>query len=295
MFALITSSLAIITINNVKANSPSEAKVLSDSFYVAPSNPTFGATPGDLIIVGEIQNVGQSTIDNATVQGSALDANGQVLATATGIVFSYEMLPGKKAPFYIDLSAQSSSKGDLSWVQSVSNVTVTVASVIDTLATSYSGLTIPNEGGISRYTDPVTNTYEVIGVVENTGNQITGNVWVVATFYNAAGTVVAANFTSFLTPSLSPDQPLRFVSTPIDDTSQLTNEIATYAVVIYSMPASTQPTSTTITSTPTATVSNSLAPTILIVVIAVIIVAVIVALLLIKKSRKLPPPPPPPI
>ena len=61
--------------------------------------------------------------------------------------------------------------------------------------TMYSGLTIPTA---STSAIDSSGTYTVTGTVENTGDQTTGYVWVVATFYNASGTVVGLNYTDYL-------------------------------------------------------------------------------------------------
>ncbi len=98
---------------NVKAQS-SEVTVITYSQYVAPSTATIALAPGDLIVVGEVRNIGANIVDNVTVQGTALGANGQTLAITSSQAFVYYMAPGQKAPFYLDFTAQSSSTQDLS-------------------------------------------------------------------------------------------------------------------------------------------------------------------------------------
>ena len=85
-----------------------------------------------MIVVGEVENVGSNIIGNVTVQGIAFSSNGQELAITTTQAFVYHMLPGQKAPFYLDFNAASSTTDDLSWVPSVSSVSVSVTSVTDT-------------------------------------------------------------------------------------------------------------------------------------------------------------------
>ena len=116
----------------------SQLLILSYSRYVAPSNTYLAAEPGDLVIVGGIQNVGSNIVSNATVQGVAYDSSGNVLAKAQGSILVFHTLPGQKAPFYIDFTPASGSTGDLSWVSSVKSVTVSVSSVTDASAAQYS-------------------------------------------------------------------------------------------------------------------------------------------------------------
>lgn len=79
---------------------------------------------GDLVVLSEVQNVGAGVIQNATLSAMALSANGTVLGTATtqegmGTVFTYQTLPGAKAPFVIDFPESGS------WSSQVTNVSVT--------------------------------------------------------------------------------------------------------------------------------------------------------------------------
>jgi len=284
LFAL--TMVPLVPLPSAKAQT-SEAQVLSYSWYAAPSNTVLAPSPGDLIVVGEIQNVGSNTISNATVQGIAHSSSGQTLATATGPAFVYEMLPGQKAPFYIDMSAGSTTQNLAS---QVSSVTVSVASVTNTPARPYTGLTIPS-GGTTGFM-AANDTYEVVGTIVNTGTQTTGNVWAVITFYNASGTVVSLNYTNYLASSLRPGDATRFIATPVDNTLTLSSQISTYNVVIDSM-TSSQSSSTQPTLSPTnpPTNSNQQLPILPIVVVVVIAVAATVALLLLRKRQKPQPPP----
>ena len=294
---LVLAAFSILSMQSVKA-SASEATVLSYSWYVAPSTTVIASEPGDFIVVGEVENVGSNIIGNVTVEGTAFNSTGQELASTTTQAFVYDMLPGQKAPFYLDFTAASSTTDDLSWVSSVSCVSVTVTSVTDTNATQYSGLTIPT-GGSSPYI-PGNGSYIVVGTIVNNGTQVAQDPWVAATFYNSNGTVIGLNFTDYLTTELAPSDELRFFATPTDDTSQLTSEIAYYTLTVDSLTlsngASSQPASS---STASLSTSTTQLPTLLIVVVVVVIVVVIAALMLLRKRQKtpppLPPPPPPPM
>jgi hypothetical protein len=291
--ALTLAAFSMLPAPNVRA-AASEAQVLSYSWYVAPSGTLMAAEAGDLIVVGEVQNIGSNVIGNVTVEGTALSSTGQTLATTSVQAFVYHMLPGQKAPFYLDFTAQSSTSQDLSWVSSVSTITVSVSSVDDTYERQYTGLTIPNPGGNTSYIDS-NGTYTVYGTFVNTGNQAAVDPWVVATFYNASGTVIGLNYTEYLISSLPPGDPVRFFATPADNTALLSSEIASYSLQIDSL-TMTNSTSSSPTSSPTASSSTSTAqlPTLPIVVVVVVVVVVIAALMLLRKRQKLPPPPPPP-
>lgn len=272
-----------------QSNSTSQAQVLTCSWYVAPSNTYLAAEAGDLIVVGEIQNVGSNIIANATVEGTALDSNGNVLATSRGVTFVFHTLPGQRAPFYIDFTPASASSNDLSWMASVKSVTVQVYSVTDTTSSQYSKLSIPFGGCVGTVEN--NDTYTVVGFVENTGAETVGDVWVVTTFYDAAGTVVALNFTNYLTDSLAPQAQVAFWASPADNTLALSSKIANYTVQIDSLPLSGSPSGS---PNSTSGASNGSFPIVPVVVASVLVVAVVVAFVVLKKRRGLPPPPPPP-
>jgi hypothetical protein len=287
--ALVLAAFTVLSAPNVKAGT-SEAKVLSYSWYVAPSNTVLAAEAGDLVIVGEIQNVGSNIIGNASVEGTAYDSSGNVLATsAQSVVLVYHALPGQKAPFYIDFTPSSSSTNSLSWVSSVNHVSVSVTSVTDTPVAQYSGLAIPFGGSVGTIMN--SKTYTVVGYINNTGSETVGDVWVVATFYNSAGTVVGLNYTSYVTDSLAPKAEVAFWATPTDNTFTLSNEIANYSIQIDSLPL---PGATSPSPTPPPSTSNAQFPTLLIVVVVVVVVGAVLALTLLRKRLRLPPPPPPP-
>lgn len=306
LFTLILASFTLISTSNVKAQT-SEAQVLSYSWYVAPTTTTTAQYIGDLIAVGEVTDVGSNPLSRVIVTGVAYNATGGALASAEAPAFTTLLLPGQKAPFYLDFAPQSSVTQDQSWVPFVTNITVSVAFVSDSNQTQYTGLQIP-AGSVSAALDS-TGTYTVTGTVQNNGNQATGQVWVVSTFYNASGTVVGLNYTNYLTDSLSPGNLARFTATPMDNTAQLSSSITNYSLLIQYLPYTAQATNTPV-STPTPTYSQtassqptaspaplSLGSIYIIVIVVVVILVVLAAAVLFWKRRqnaKFEPPPPPP-
>jgi flagellar basal body-associated protein FliL len=291
--ALILPSLMMFSTSTVKAQgSTSEAQVVSYRSYTAPSNTNLGATAGDLIVVGEVQNVGSNVISNITVQGVGLSSSGQTLATVVSQAFVYDMLPGQKAPFYLDLSIGSSTQGQ-NLASSVSTFNISVTSVTDTFERQYTGLNIP-EGGSTGILDPSTGVYTAVGTIVNNGTQTTGPVWAVISYYDSAGKFLTFNFTNYLSNSLRPGDATRFLAVPVDDTTDLSNQIASFSPTIDSLPGpqSGQPTSTPTNTTPST--SSTPLPILPIVIVIVIVVAAIAALMLLRRRQKLPPPPPPP-
>lgn len=234
---------------SVKADS-SQVKVLSYNWYVAPSHTSLAVYIGDLVAVGEVQNVGSTVISYVYVKGVAYNSSGGVLNFKEHKVFGNNLLPGQKAPFYIDFTPENSVTEDLSWISSVSNVTVSVSYVSDTSEAQYSGLTIPTESVMS-YIDS-TGAFTVIGTVQNMGNEAIGDVWVCTTFYDVSGGVVGLNFTNFLTNSIMPGGSAMFIATPTDNTAQLSSKIANYSLLVQSQPLATSPPSPSTSPSPKA-------------------------------------------
>jgi hypothetical protein len=297
LLALTLTALIVMPPPNAKADA-AEARILTYSYYTAPSNvPTIASSIGDLIVVGELQNVGSNIINNVTVQGTAYSNATQVLATSQSEAFVYEMAPGAKAPFYIDFTAQSGSTGDLTWTSQVNRVTVTVTAVTDTTIPPYVGIKMISDPINSLY-DPTTGTYTVTGTIQNNGTQDLAKVWAAVTFYDASGTVVGVNFTHYLMPYPSLLQPggyTFFDSVPSDCNTQLGSKISTFNVIIDSQPASqTIPTNSPTPTATATTTSNAGFPTLAVIVLVVLVVAAVIGVMLFRKQKRTPPPPPPP-
>jgi hypothetical protein len=260
LLVLTLAAFNVVTEPNAKADA-SEVVVVTYSQYVAPSTSTLAVAHGDLIVVGEVRNMGVNVIGNVTVQGTALSANGYVLAVTSSQAFAYYMLPDQKAPFYLDFTAQSSSTQDLTWVPHVCQVLVIVTSVKDAIMSQYADLKVSND---INYIDN-SGLYVVRGTVVNTGSQTVQAPWVVTTFYDASGTVIGLNFTNYLVSSLIPKiGSIPFFATPADNNSQLTSRITGYSFQVDSLTLTTpsatntpSPTPTPPTPTPTPT-TNSL-------------------------------------
>ncbi|MGA3059539.1 MAG: FxLYD domain-containing protein [Candidatus Bathyarchaeia archaeon] len=304
--SLIMAAFSMLFGPTVKADS-SEVKILSYSWYVAPINTILAENVGDLIAVGEIQNVGSNVLGSVFIVGFAYNSTGDLLDSNEAPLYVYDVLPEQKAPFYIDFIPENSVTQDNSWVQDVTNVTLEVGYVSDLNTTQYSGLTSTGSSGSN-----VDGSFTVTGLVQNNGSETTGNVWVDTTFYNASGSVVALNYTDYLSSSFAPGDSAAFIATPTDDTGVLSSEITNYSLLIQSEPLSTsetptpsQPPSTTPTPSQTASAHPTQSPATMsaaltygLAVAVVAVVVILVAWLFLRKNRKNakfePPPPPPP-
>jgi hypothetical protein len=307
---LVISTFAALSTPHVKAQT-TETVITSYSWYTAPSNTVLATYAGDLVAVGEVENSGTTTLGMIYISGEALNSSGAILCPSEVPVLALPLLPGEKAPFYMDFNpAESINPEDMSesWIANVTNVTLRVTIADATNQTQYTGLTTTNLNGFDN-----SGVYTVTGDVENTGSQTPQNVWVATTFYNSAGKVIGLNYTAYLTPPPSPGNSVPFVATPTDNSATLSNEVKSYSVLVLSPPQSSssatpQPTSSSSTPPPTSPSSstqpkqtqapmNSLV-TYGIIAAVVIFVAALAALTLFRTRRNKgqfePPPPPPP-
>ncbi len=243
LVGLILTSFSVLSVPHVEAQS-SDVKILSYSWYTAPTS-ILAEYVGDLVAVGEVQNTGTSTFGSVWVVGNAYNSTNQAVAATEARVFSPNLAPGQKAPFYLDFAPETSVTGDQSWVSSVVNVTLFVGSTIETNQTQYSGLTT---SGVNGYNSA--GTYTVIGTVQNNGDQALSDIVIYGTFYDATGKVVALNFTDLVTP-LGVGAARPFTLTPIDNTAAISNQIANFSLSFLPIiaPAAT-PTPTSVTSQP---------------------------------------------
>ena len=288
--ALAVSSLAVLGIPTAKADY-SDIKILSYSTYISPG-PSSTSYGGDLVVVGEVQNQGNSVFELAQITAVAFTKDGQPVANVFNSAYVKDLLPGQKAPFYMDFNVYSTDpngnySGTLDWLTQYDHVQLSVWAQ-ETNDTMYRGVQVL---GSTSYN--VNNVYAVTGYVQNTGTELTGNTWVVTTFYNATGGVIACNYTNFLTRSFAPNASLSFTATPMDNTAALSSQIANYSTIVQTMPydasANATPTPVT-TTTPQQTTgpqtNNATDETILYAVIGVVVIVVaIVAMLFVRRRR----------
>ena len=279
----------VFSFSTVKAQS-SEATVLSYSSYVAGSSNTIADLPGDLVVVGEIQNVGSSKLEYVYVGAAAYNSTGDLLASAQNTAYGTDLLPSQKCPFIIVFTSDSGSTGDLSWVPSVTNLTVSVITVQDTTDSLYSGFSIT---GTNHNIDS-NGLYTITGTLTNSGSDTSGPVWIVATFYNSSGSVISADYTNVLSQSMVSGTSVSFTISPADNNVAASGQITNYALLVQSAPLASTSTSTATpepTSTPTPTVTttthptvpsaaNSISSSLVIIVVALVVVIIVVVTVL---------------
>jgi ABC-type transport system substrate-binding protein len=85
--------------------------------------------------------------------------------------------------------------------------------------------------------------FTVTGNVVNTGAQASGKLWVVASFYNSTGEIIATGFSDYLTPEFLPaGESTSFTVSSADAVNELVNEmqVLAYKIRDYSLMVQTQ-------------------------------------------------------
>jgi hypothetical protein len=246
LFVLVTIStiaLCLALIPNVSSQ-PENVSVLSYSYYVYPYDNNY------LIVVGEAQNTGSNVIDYIRVTGILYADDGTAYMISYSNTLLTQILPQQKTPFYIRFSQQDVINGP--WgSQGIKNFKITVTHASPTATQQYQDLTITTHSESSD-----SNSYYVTGTVKNTGSQPTNRTWVVATFYNSTGSVVAVGYSAYLDPdSIPAGGTASFTIYPVD------YEAVSASIASYSLAIQTELTAPSATSTPTPSPTSSASAT----------------------------------
>jgi hypothetical protein len=251
--------------------------VVSYSWYVNSS--------GNFIVVGEVQNTGNSVLESVSLNAEVRAADDSQLATTGTPIRAYVsyLLPQEKAPFYIDFGNPGSSA-----ISRVSSVTFTTSIAPQINNKQYSDLSVH-----TVFNNVSNGYYVVIGAVTNVGNQTAKDVRVVATYYNSSGAVVAVGYV--LLNDLTAENSTAFSVAEFDATNSLVTQISDYALIVQTATLQNNSTSSPSPS-PSAIFSGSSDWIYIIIVVVIVFAIVAVVLVFLRKRRNLavPPPPPPP-
>ena len=268
---------------------------------------------GNLVVVGEVQNIGPDVIDQVILTGTASTLDGLSSTSFTG-VFVAQLLPQQKAPFNMDFQSPQGANG---WY-SVGDINLFVAVANSTSSYQYPDLKITSSSASVGTTGNYNGAYMVTGTLQNTGTQAATNLTVVGTFFNSTGAVVGVGYTNYLEPrTLNPSESLNFQIAAFDlNQSDVPTrlKIASYSLLVQTrgpLLQGTAPTSTPYTGSvggaqnPTPTLApgqttqpsqnqtdsgsgNSSTSSIVYVAVAAIVIIAVVATFLVLKRRNKP-------
>ncbi len=224
--ALTLLSLSLNLVPNVSAQQEN-IKVLNYSYHIDyPDNL--------LIVYGEVQNVGSSTLMSVSIGGSVYSADGTDQADAAGPAYVVYIVPQQKVPFEIDFNAPSNSPDGTWGSVSISKIEFTVLQANATSSYQYPDVKITSYSSSIDTTATAKGTYWVSGNIQNTGSQTAQNIYIVATFYNSSGVTVSAGWSTEI-DTLFPSATSSFKVGAFDlNMSEATSaqQISSYALIV---------------------------------------------------------------
>src|SRR5918995_1191116 len=189
------------------------------------SHSLIDAGSGIALIIGEVRNDSPEKIGWVQVSANLFDSAGQLIHLAEGPVQLGELRSGEKGPFGIYIN-------DAAVSESIANYTLSAGLDSDFLQDKPAALkvVVDKHGMVeSRIGLPL---YQVTGNVTNTGNLPAESVYVVASFYDAAGNFVDFDTTAISSSTIPSRQSADFTMvTVVGDYGNWTAEIQRIASV----------------------------------------------------------------
>jgi uncharacterized protein YxeA len=249
---------------------------------------------GNLVAIGEVQNVGSNVIANVTLTGSI--TSDSVTAQGSCAVWGYDLLPGQKAPFYMEFYKEGSNSVT-SWTGvTKSDISLAVYGAPETSQYMYQGVQITS----SQATPTATGEYWVTAQLQNSGTQTAQGVWVFATFFNSQGEAVGAGYIDRISTLAA--GATTTIKVPCWDLNQTivdsSHKISAYSLLVQvTSPLQTDGNIPVVSNNPTpvpavttavsnGTQTNGIDQTTIILVVIVTIALVAVAAILIVRHRK---------
>jgi len=171
-------------------------KILGYSYYFD--------NQGILDVVGQVQNIGTSTIMSVILTGSVYEPGSSTVIESNSYtqVWASYITPGQEAPFYMEFYPPQNSNSNYWSASEVGNIGLTVTQANATSSYQYPDLKIVSSTGSIGTAGGLNGAYVVNGEIKNTGTQPATNVTVVGAFFNSTGSVVGVGYTDYLTPQV---------------------------------------------------------------------------------------------
>ena len=188
----VTAALMMILSSPITSMAQQQESSDTDIPITIVSHSLIDAGSGISIIVGEVRNDSPEKIGWVQISANLYDSAGQLIHLAEGPVQLGELRAGEKGPFgiYINDAAISAS---------IANYTLNARLDSDFLQDKPAALKVVVDKHGMVESEAGLPLYQVTGNVTNTGNLPAQSVYVIASFYDAAG-----NFVDFDTERTSP-------------------------------------------------------------------------------------------
>lgn len=171
----------------------------------------------DLIVVGEVVNGSDESVSSLDIAMTASDAEGNLLASASGDTKLAVIFPDEIAPFRID------------FLEDVTNIASIKAEVYGKIAGDYVLNDVYREFEVVQHNEKATEPgyFALVGQIKNSGNEISEYVEVVVTAYDDAGEVIGVGSEAAELDTIEPD-----VTSPFEVEFEVTEEVADFKVQI---------------------------------------------------------------
>ncbi|MFC1506553.1 FxLYD domain-containing protein [Thermoproteota archaeon] len=169
---LILLLLAIVAGNIYPATASGVVILDNHSSYIALS--------GALHVVGEVNNTGETNVNDIVISVTYFDTDGRAIASQSSSALQEILLPGMKAPFDAVLTGSSVVQQVDRYELEVSFSETDIVLNRTLLVQSYSFLS------------NITGSFHVVAEVNNNGTEISNATNAITTCYDSSGTVVAA-------------------------------------------------------------------------------------------------------
>jgi hypothetical protein len=208
---LVAASFAVTFIPQTQA-ATSDVKILSNYTYYTDNL-------GYLVVIGEVQNTGSSVLKNIGVAGSLTEADGTYDTSATYAWGDY-ILPGQKAPFYLEFQSQGTSITPWNGI-TPADITLTVNVALETTDYQYQGVVVQSQ----KDTPKSNGEFWVTAEVKNTGSKSASSVVVIATFYNSEGKPIGTGYSSGVTVATGASQTIKVPAFDLNQTVVTSDKI----------------------------------------------------------------------
>lgn len=201
---VVAASFAVTFLPQTQA-APSDAKILGN--YTCYTDNL-----GYLVVIGEVQNTGNSVLKNIGVAGSLTEADGTYDTSATYAWGDY-ILPGQKAPFYLEFQSQGNSMTPWSGI-TAADITLKVTAAPEATQYQYQGVVVQSQ----KDTPKSNGEFWVTAEVKNAGSQSASNVVLIATFYNSEGKPIGTGYSSPITIAADASQSIKVPAFDLNQT-----------------------------------------------------------------------------
>lgn len=183
------------------------------------------AGSGITLVVGEVRNDSPEKIGWVQVSGNFYDSSGQLIHLAEGPVQLGELRPEEKGPFGIYINDPAVS-------ESIANYTLRARLDSDFLQDKPAALKVVVEKHSMVQSELGLPLFQVTGNVTNAGTLPAQSVYVIASFYDAAGDFVDFDATAISPPTIQAGKSADFaIVTVVGDYGNWTAEIQRIASV----------------------------------------------------------------